>query len=99
MGITNNWKSLAVCVDDKFSNRWVSYNIEDVKYAKDGCSRCPVRQECFINAIENDSMIGVIAGISEFEFLLYTWEEVNDINESNWRRDRKTFSRLLQKIQ
>ncbi len=99
MELVSNWKTLAVCVDDKFSNKWISYDHEDIEYAKNGCKRCPVRRECLINAIENDSFIGVIAGVSEYEYLLYTWDEVTDINESNWRRDRKTFSRLLQKVQ
>lgn len=99
MNLQSNWRDQAICFHDKNAHKWTSYNYDDVQYAKDGCSICPVRKQCLVTAMTSNSFVGVIAGISEFDFLMYTWEEVNDINESNWGTGDTAFSRLLQKIQ
>lgn len=99
MNLLSNWKSEAICFGDKHSSRWTSYNINDIEYAKDGCSRCPVKRECLVSAVMNDSFVGVVAGISEYEYLTYTWREAGDVNESNWERDDRVLPILLQKAQ
>jgi len=99
MALLSNWRSRAICANDQHPDKWISLKNEDIEYAKSGCEKCNVKKECLFSAIENDSFIGVVAGISEFEYLMYTWEEVTDINESNWRRDDTTLSRLLQKAE
>lgn len=96
MKIQSNWKSKAVCSSDKYHNKWLSYNIDDVEYAKDGCSRCTVRKECLITALQNDTFVGVIAGISEFDYLMHIWHEAVSEDESNWSRDDRVLSKLLQ---
>ena len=93
----SNWRSKAICTGDKNSSNWLSYDIKNVEYAKEGCSRCTVRKECLITAIKNNSFIGVIAGISEYDYLVHTWQEAPRENESNWRTDDSILSGLLQK--
>jgi hypothetical protein len=93
----SNWRAKAVCTGDPKSSSWLSYDIKDVEYAKEGCSRCPVKKECLVTAIKNNSFIGVIAGISEYDYLLHTWQEATRENESNWRTDDSILSGLLQK--
>lgn len=94
-----NWRDLAVCAEDKNSSRWLSYDIEDVQYAKEGCAKCTVRRECLATALQNDCFVGVVAGISEYEYLNIIWNEVAKEDESNWRRDNTALSELLQKAQ
>jgi hypothetical protein len=66
------WFSKAVCSNDEHSERWLSYNLLDIEYAKSGCAKCSVHKQCISNAMNNDSDIiaGVIAGVSEYERLL-----------------------------
>lgn len=99
MSLQSNWRKKAICVSDPYGNKWVSYNLEDVEYAKNGCAKCQVRKECLFSALNNDAFIGVIAGISEFEYLMHIWHEATREDESNWRTDDSTLSGLLQKIQ
>lgn len=93
----SNWRKKAICSGDKKSSSWLSYDYKDVEYAKEGCSRCSVRKECLITALNNDSFIGVIAGISEYDYLISTWQEAARENESNWRADDSILSGLLQR--
>lgn len=95
----SNWKSNAICASDKHSAKWVSYKQSDVEYAKDGCSRCDVKKICLATALANDTFVGTIAGMSEYDFLMRTWHSVEDINESNWRADDTTLQRLLQETE
>jgi hypothetical protein len=99
MELLSNWKDEAVCASDTNSPKWVSYNLDDIEYAKKGCAKCNVRKECLIMAFKNDSFIGVVAGISEYDYLLHSWKKVTEEDESNWRTDDSIFPRLLQKIQ
>jgi hypothetical protein len=99
MSLLSNWRAEAVCADDPYAERWVSYKYDDVQYAKNGCARCEVRKECLVSALSNDGIVGVVAGISEFEYLMHTWHEATRENESNWRTDDSTLSGLLQKVQ
>ena len=98
MKLKNNWKKEAVCASDKYPERWVSYNKKDVEYARSGCSMCTVKRECLFTALSSDSFVGVVAGISEYEYLTYIWHEAEREDESNWTRDNSTFSRLLREI-
>lgn len=95
----SNWRDKAVCANDKFANKWLSYDLNDVEYAKEGCAKCTVRKECLIMALENDYLTGVVAGISEYDYLTTIWRRADSENESNWRTDNSTLSRLLQKAQ
>lgn len=98
MKIKSNWRNKAVCASDKYPERWISYRKSDVEYARMGCVMCPVKKECILTALQNDNFVGVVAGISEFEYLMYTWHEATEENESNWTKDDSTLSRLLQEI-
>lgn len=95
----NNWKKDAICASDKYSHRWISYKKSDVEYAKDGCSRCNVRKMCLATALANDSFVGVIAGMSEYDYLIKTWQKIMVDNESNWRTDSRTLQELLQETE
>lgn len=95
----NNWRKNAICSGNKKSGSWLSYDMSDVEYAKKGCSTCTVRKECLLTALNNDSFIGVIAGISEYDYLVHTWQEATRENENNWRTDDSILSGLLQKAQ
>lgn len=99
MNQPSNWKTNAICASDKYKNKWVSYKISDVEYAKEGCSRCSVKKICLATALANDSFVGTIAGMSEYGYLVKTWQAVQDINESNWRTDNTTLQRLLQETE
>lgn len=99
MILQSDWRSKAVCVSDPHGNKWVSYNLDDIEYAKRGCANCQVKKECLLSTLSNNAFIGVIAGISEFEYLMHIWHEAVREDESNWRTDDSTLSRLLQKIQ
>jgi hypothetical protein len=80
-----NWRERAVCFNDTNSSFWVSYNLEKVKYAKNGCANCSVHNECIQSAyVEDDEPIGVIAGLSEYDRLLSKWKKVSDLNGNNW---------------
>jgi hypothetical protein len=99
MAIPSNWKSMAVCTDNYHPEKWVSYDLEDIAYAKDGCSKCSVRIPCLSTAIMNDSFVGVVAGISEYDYLELQWKRAMKEDESNWRTDDSVLPRLLQKAQ
>lgn len=95
----SNWKNNAICASDKHSVRWLSYKESDVEYAKEGCSRCSVKKICLATALANDSFVGTIAGMSEYDYLIRTWQAVWDINENNWRTDDTALQRLLQETE
>lgn len=97
MKTLSNWRDKAVCSDSRYPERWLSYKMSDIKYAKQGCLKCSVRSECLLNAIQNDFFVGVVAGISEFDYLMYTWQETTREDESNWRTDDRVLSELLQR--
>lgn len=99
MNLKSNWIKHALCHADKQSQRWLSYKSSDVEYAKEICSRCKVRKECFINAFQKDSFVGVIAGMSEYDFLLKTWHAIQEENESNWPGHNRSFQILLQETE
>jgi hypothetical protein len=94
----NNWRLEAVCLHDKNSGYWLSCKYSEVLYAKEGCSRCTVRTQCFLAAIQDEEFIGVSAGISEYDFLMSTWKKATKKNGTNRDRSDKTIKALLQKI-
>lgn len=98
MKAQSDWRVIAVCANDEQSIAWLSYDIEDVQYAKHGCSQCKVRAECFLNAWDNKPYVGVNAGISEYDFLMLTWKESKKSNGSNWSRTNKILQGILQKV-
>lgn len=99
MNHKSNWRNDAICAFDKHHYRWLSYKISDVEYAKEGCSRCKVKTQCLLSALKNDAFVGVIAGMSEYDFLLKTWQAITEENESNWTGDSGLFQRLLQETE
>jgi hypothetical protein len=94
----SDWKELAVCANDPDPSSWLSYDYQDVLYAKEGCSRCKVKSECFTVAWSNPLYVGVNAGISEYDYLILTWKEAKKANESNWSRTNKSFQTILRQI-
>lgn len=91
-----NWRDFALCSKDKSSEKWFSYNIDDIKYAKTICKKCTVRMECVSNAL-NEGFYGVNAGISEYDYKLITWKKAGKENVSNWSRTDRTLQRVLRK--
>ena len=79
-------------------SRWLSFDIDDINYAKNICRKCTVRNECLMSALELDTYIGVNAGISEFDFLNMTWVEARTIEETNWPRTNKIIRRLFSEV-
>lgn len=64
------WRSQAVCHNDVNSSYWVSYNLDKIRYAKDGCSRCQVVKQCLASASVEPTIVGVVGGLSEFDRLM-----------------------------
>ena len=91
-----NWRELALCSNDKNSEKWFSYNIDDIQYAKSVCKKCTVRKEC-ISAALMGNFYGVNAGISEYDYKLITWKKAKKENDSNWSRTDRTLQELLRK--
>jgi hypothetical protein len=87
-----SWIGKAVCSKDANPSYWVSYNLDKIEYAKNGCAKCTVKKQCMASAysfvdnvnIFEHSIAGVIAGISEYERKIMAWKKVNDINGNNW---------------
>lgn len=98
MNLKSNWQDFALCRKDKNPNKWFSFDIDDINYAKNVCRKCTVRNECLISAISSDNFLGVNAGMSEYEFLIETWVEAKEYDETNWPRTDRAFQRLLRKI-
>ena len=96
--MNKKWREQALCSKDKYSEKWFSYNIGDVQYAKSVCKKCTVRLECITNAL-SDEFYGVNAGISEYDYKLITWKEAGSENESNWSRSNKTLQRVLRQAE
>lgn len=84
MSLQNSWQSRAYCFKDKYPEYWCSYDIKHIEYAKNGCSKCQVKKECMLNAIRNNVFVGVVAGMSEFDFLIKSWHPIMEEDESNW---------------
>jgi hypothetical protein len=95
----NDWRELAVCAQDPDPLAWLSYDYQDVQYAKEGCARCKVRVECFTTAWNTPAYVGVSAGISEYDYLILTWKEAKRKNEFNWTRSNRLFQKILRQIQ
>ena len=91
-----NWRDFALCSDDKYSEKWFSYNIDDINYAKSVCKKCTVRLECISSAL-SEVFYGVNAGISEYDYKLITWKEAGKKNDSNWSRNDRTLQEVLRK--
>lgn len=71
------WLSKAICSQDEHSERWLSYNLLDIEYAKSGCAKCTMHKQCLTNAFNADSdvVVGVIAGVSEYERLIIKFQK------------------------
>ena len=93
---SQGWQESAICIKDKNSKYWLSYNIKHIEYAKEGCKACTVRPSCLANALSQEFFTGVNAGISEWDFLNKTWKEVKSVRKSNWSRSDATLRKLLQ---
>jgi hypothetical protein len=98
MKAPSDWLEKALCANDEHPFAWLSYDIEDIEYAKHGCSLCKVRKECFLSAWQNEPYVGVNAGISEYDFLVLTWKEAKKAHGSNWSRTNKILQGIMQQI-
>jgi len=78
-----SWMKKSICKNDEFPNRWTSFKIQDIEYAKSRCKQCTVQKECLL-MFQEQNIAGVIAGLSEYERLLLQWKEAKNINEFNW---------------
>ena len=95
----NHWTSVALCKKDDQPSLWLSSNIDDVNYAKNVCRKCTVRMECLLSVVyEKDDFIGIHGGLSEIEYLLLTWKEVDDEQDTNWDITDSVVQRLLREI-
>jgi hypothetical protein len=50
------------------------------------------------SAVYEQEFIGVNAGITEIEYLMKTWQEVEYEEEDNWRRSDKLIQDLFREI-
>jgi len=94
----NDWGHKALCRRDNFPEAWTSSRRSDMEYARQICSRCTVRPDCLFSAIYEQEFIGVNAGITEIEYLMKTWQEVEHEEEDNWRRSDKLIQDLFREI-
>lgn len=79
------WLNKALCSSSEHKNKWLSYNLVDIEYAKSICAKCTVHKECISNAInnsygDNNVIVGVIAGVSEYERLLIKFQKMDENN-------------------
>lgn len=72
------WRDQAVCYNDQNPSYWVSYDLKKIKYAKRGCSQCPVISQCLIHHAGEQDLVGVIGGISEYDRLLVVNKESDE---------------------
>jgi hypothetical protein len=70
-----DWLSVAICRKDNHSDYWLSYDLDKIEYAKQGCAKCSVQKECAISSLsQDDNPVGVIAGLSEYDRLIIQWK-------------------------
>jgi hypothetical protein len=96
--IPSDWLKKAVCSSDANSEYWLSSNKKEADYAKSGCSRCTVKIPCFLNSMQSGEFYGTNAGLSEYDVLLRTWEEVFEVDEDNWGNADSAYGVLLQEL-
>lgn len=75
---------LAICYNDKFKHKWLSFRLDDIEYAKSECSKCKLKKECALAMLKEEYVVGVRAGLSEFERMNILWKEAKNQDESNW---------------
>lgn len=93
----SNWKQFATCKNDLMYHSWTSYKKEEVEYAKKKCNECAVFNDCLYNSIFIEKeFYGVNAGMSEYDFMMLTWVEVDSARKRNWTRNNKVLQRILQ---
>lgn len=94
-----DWRSQGLCTNHPEKGNWISSEYEKIKLAKSVCDKCPVRIQCLYSAIyQNSEYTGVNGGLSEIEFLIRTWEEVESEDESNWKHSDHLIQRLFTEI-
>ena len=98
MKALSDWIDKALCAVDEQPTAWLSYDIEEIQYAKYRCSICTVRKECCLYEWQNEPDVGVDGGISEYDLLILTWKEAKKVNGSNWSRTNKLLQGILQKV-
>lgn len=75
-----HWTKYALC---KLDERFTSYDISDVEYAKSICANCEVQVECIL-ATEASSGEFISAGMSKLDRLLLQWKRVESESESSF---------------
>jgi predicted RecB family nuclease len=72
----------AICATDAKSHYWVSYEESEVEYAKMRCRSCSASEQCLAYLFSSwDDLVGVLAGISEYDRLEMKWEEGYGVKE------------------
>jgi hypothetical protein len=95
----NDWTRRALCRRDAHPERWVSARRSDIEYSRSTCAKCTERPECLWSAVYSmEGFVGVNAGITEIEFLMKTWEEVEFEHETNWPGSDKLIQDLFREI-
>lgn len=94
----SDWKAQALCLDHPERLIWFSYKKEEVDRAVKICKKCPVRTDCFISSWDTGDHYGVNGAISEFEYLMLTWKEVDSEKQNNRTRSSRVLKGILQEI-
>lgn len=73
----------AICATDENSRKWLSFNLQDIQYAKQKCEFCNVKKQCLMSSLDKETA-GVRAGYSEFDRLMMQWKPAEDLDDDNW---------------
>lgn len=98
MSQDSEWASQALCKRDKNPQYWLSSKRHEMECARQVCHVCTVRPECLASALYENNFVGVNAGITEIEYLMKTWEEVEFEHETNWKGSDKLIQDLFGEI-
>lgn len=84
VGLLSNvtWMSKAHCVD-KDHRIFIAPDAESIRAAKEICRECPVKFPCMDQYFDVDCVAG---GLSYHERLIGIWKEIENVDESNWRK-------------
>ena len=79
------WLKESECYKSPNKGLWFSYDLSDIDKAKQGCSVCSVKRQCIETMVETEEeLVGVWAGMSEYDRLLMSWKKAMSSDESNW---------------
>jgi len=93
-----DWGIKALCRFDPNPHKWLSPRRHEIEEAREICHKCTVRPECLFAAVYEGDFVGVNAGLTEIEYLMKTWEEVEFEHETNWRKSDRLIQDLFREI-